>query len=244
MNLKKYVNWYISELKFAFIENKYLLLVIILLFLVMIFIGYFGSDIISFLMDPMLNSFEEKVSDGTVTLTTHSLFINNFEVILIIFIGSALFAFIGLIILMSNSLFLGYFATKMPIIPFLALTIPHGIFEIPAMILSSFSGLVVFVFIIQFFKDLFNSKKLIEIIKNMKIEKNKEDIVDLDEKLTLKYKIKLAFKNNSYKLKQALVLFILSVILLIIAAFVEANITEFVGLNFLNFLNNFIPVWN
>lgn len=208
MNFKYYFKEFLKNLKSGFVDNKYLLLFSVLLFVIPLLIGYFAADAISPFMKPFINAFGQRIEDGTIQLTTQSIFFNNFRVIIILFVGSALFAIIGMFILVFNGIFIGYFAKlTMPIIPFLALTLPHGIFEIPSLILSSFAGFIVLSFIIKSIKCLIN---------------NDSKIID---------RFKLAYYNNSFMLKQALALFILAIILVVIAAFIEANLTQYIAFN-------------
>lgn len=208
MDSKYYFKEFLKNLKSGFADNKYLLLLFsVLLFVIPLLIGYFAADVISPFMKPFINAFGQKIDDGTIQLTTQSIFFNNFKVLVILFVGSALFAIIGMVILVFNGLFIGYFAKSIPFIPFLALTLPHGIFEIPSLIISSFSGFIVLSFIIKLIKCLIN---------------NDSKILD---------RFKLAYNTNFFMLKQALALFVLAIILVAIAAFIEANLTQYIAFN-------------
>lgn len=231
INLKIFLKEVINEFKSAFVENKYLFIITLLLFTIPMFIGYFGADSIKSFMEPMFNTFNQNIDNGTVTLTTSSLFLNNFKVIVMLFAGFSLFAIVGGLILTINGLFLGYYATKLNLIVYIAFIIPHGIFEISSLLLSSFAGLIILSFILKFFNDLLFTK----------FEDNKDNLSDngIEQNIkdnTIKSKVKFAFNNNSSKLKQALVLFVVAIILLAIAAFVEANLTTVIAFNFLHML--------
>mgnify|MGYP003294367299 CR=1 FL=1 len=206
MNFKYYFKEVLKNIKLGFLNNKYLLVFSILLFVVPLLIGYFFADNFSFMND-IIELFGKQVTNGNIQLTTSSLFANNFKVDIILFLGSVLFAIIGILILVFNGLFIGYFATKISLIPFLALTIPHGIFEIPSLIISSFAGFIVLSFILKTIKCL--------VINDSKISD----------------RFKLAYNANSDMLKQALALLILAIILVAIAAFIEANLTQYIAFN-------------
>jgi stage II sporulation protein M len=90
---------------------------------------------------------------------------------------------------------------------FLALVVPHGIFEIPATILESVAGVLLFLFIFRFFKTIYTTK----------------DISDF------KLKAKNSWNVNKVYLKQSIVLMIFCCLLLVIAAIIEAYITDYVG---------------
>ena len=217
MDFKYYLKKLISELKSDFIENKYLLLLSILIFVIPIFIGYFEASSLKSIMDPLVNSFKQNIKNGTTSLTFLSLFMNNFRVSIMLFAGSALFALFGLFILTTNGLFLGYFGSDIPPIIYLVFILPHGIFEIPALIISALSGFIILSFILKFIKGIIFKK------------------IDEDgSKMNLISKAKYSFNDNSVKLKQALILFVLSTVLLIIAAFIEANLTKPLALGFLS----------
>lgn len=216
MDFKYYLKKLICELKSAFIENKYLLLLSILIFVIPIFVGYFEASSLKSIMDPLVNSFKQNIKNGTTSLTFLSLFMNNFRVSIMLFAGSALFALFGLFILTTNGLFLGYFGSDIPPIIYLVFILPHGIFEIPALIISTLSGFIILSFILKFIKGII-----------FKMDDN-------GSKMNLISKVKYSFNNNSVKLKQGLILFILSTVLLIIAAFIEANLTKPLALGFLS----------
>ena len=75
--------------------------------------------------------------------------------------------------------------------------LPHGIFELASCVLACSSGLVLFNFLFNFFKSY--------LIADL-------SLVD-------------SFHDNSIKLKQAVLIFFISVILMIIAGFVEVYLT-------------------
>ena len=79
----------------------------------------------------------------------------------------------------------------------IAMLVPHGIFELTSCALACSSGLVLFNFLFRWFKSY------------------------LKEDLTLKD----SFNKNFDKLKQAIIIFLVSVLLMIIAGFVEAYLT-------------------
>ena len=127
-DIKYYLEIAKEETKLAFSNNKTLLFISILLFVIPMLIGYFCANEISEYVKPIVDAFEQQVKDGTVTLTTHSLFTNNVTVAFILYALAALGGVLGAIILANNGLFIGYYGVNFDIWAYLALTLPHGIF--------------------------------------------------------------------------------------------------------------------
>ena len=178
--------------------------------------GYFYADSIAEYIKPMVDAFEKQVEEGAITLTTHSLFINNVSVAIILYALSALGGVLGAIILANNGLFIGYYGVDFNIWAYLALTLPHGIFEIPAIIIATAGGFVLLSFMLHFIWGLISP------------DLSYLDIFDpyfSNVKITPKQRLTASFKKNQNKLKESFIFLCISVVLLIIAAFIEANIT-------------------
>ncbi|WP_080460288.1 stage II sporulation protein M [Methanobrevibacter arboriphilus] len=195
-------------MKSAFSENKFIILFSTLLFVIPMLLGYFFAPYISEAMNPVINSFRERVQQGDIQLTHDSIFFNNVYVGIILYCGAITFGLLTASVLISNGVFIGYFATKMPLYSFLLLTLPHGIFEIPAIILAGSSGFIMFKFLIEFFKGII-----------------KPVITNNEVNLSIKNRITNSLNNNINRLTQSLVLLGFSVVLFIIAAFIEAYLT-------------------
>lgn len=210
MDFKFYFKEFLRNLKLSFVDRKYLLLFAFLLFVIPLLLGYFYAESLIFILDPVVKSFGEQVQNGAIGLTTLSIFFNNFKVAIVLFVGGALFGVTAILVLAFNGLFIGYFGTKVPIVSYLAFIIPHGIFEVPGLVLSAFAGFILCSFIIKIIKGLFT--------KDLK----KSD------------KIKLVFNENLDMLKQSLALLILAIILIFVAAFIEVNLTQYIAVNVFN----------
>lgn len=177
---------------------------------------FFGSIVFSylfaFLLDaylaPLLQSFQHKASDGTLKLETLSLFQNNVTIAIYIYIGGILIGVITAFLLITNGAFVGYVASKYPLADFIIYTIPHGIFEIPGIILAGTAGF-----------------RLGNIVFNFL-----NDVTKIKSNISLKNQILYLFEANLDDFKDSLALFIIAVILLIIAAFIEANLSVGWGL--------------
>ena len=216
MDIKHYLKIAKEETKAAFSNNKWLLLFSTLLFLIPLLIGYFYADAIAEYIQPMVDAFQKQVDEGVITLTTHSIFANNVTVAIILYALSAIGGVLGALILANNGLFIGYFGAGFDIYAYLALTVPHGIFEIPAIIFATTGGFVLLSFVLHFLWNIISP------------DYSYLDIFDpyfSDVKITLKQRFYAAFKKNQNKLKESFIFLCLAVILLIIAAFIEANIT-------------------
>ena len=215
-DIKYYLEIAKEEIKLAFSNNKGLLFISILLFVIPMLLGYFYANEISSYVKPIVDAFEQQVEDGTVTLTTHSLFTNNVTVAFILYALAALGGVLGAIVLANNGLFIGYYGVDFDIWAYLALTLPHGIFEIPAIIIATTGGFVLLSFILHFLWGLISP------------DLSYLDIFDpyfSNVKITIKQRFYAAFKKNQNKIKESFILLCISVVLLIIAAFIEANIT-------------------
>ena len=216
MDIKHYLKIAKEETKTAFSNNKWLLLFSTLLFVIPLLLGYFYADSISEYIQPMVDNFQKQVDEGTITLTTHSIFSNNVTVAIMLYALGALGGVLGALILANNGMFIGYVGADFNIYAYLALTVPHGIFEIPAIILATTGGFVLLSFVLHFIWDLRSP------------DYSYLDIFDpyfSDVKITLKERCYAAFKMNQNKLKESFIFLCLAVILLIIAAFIEANLT-------------------
>ena len=80
VDIKYYLEIAKDETKLAFSNNKMLLFISILLFVIPVIIGYFYANEISEYIQPMVDSFEQQVEEGTISLTTYSIFTNNVSV--------------------------------------------------------------------------------------------------------------------------------------------------------------------
>ena len=215
-DIKNYLNMAKEEIKLAFVNNKKLLLISIILFVVPVLVGYYFPNEISEYVKPIMDSFEKSIEDGSITLSTNSIFINNLTVAIMLYALAALGGLLGAVILANNGLFIGYFGANFNIWAYLALTLPHGIFEIPAIIIATTGGFTLLSFILHFLWNVFSP------------DYSYLDIFDpyfSDVNVTLKERFSSSFKKHGHMLKESFIFLCLGVILLLIAAFIEANLT-------------------
>ncbi|WP_297982436.1 stage II sporulation protein M [uncultured Methanobrevibacter sp.] len=225
VDFRYYWNLIKDEIKMAFKNNKLCLFISILIFVIPLLIGFYYPDSIREYVQPIVDNFEQQIEDGTVTLTTSSLFYNNFKVDLMLYALSALGAVLGVILLANNGLFVGFFQDQIDLTSYLLLTVPHGIFEIPAIIISTAGGFVLFVFFLRFIWNIIYP------------DHSYTDIFDpyfSNEKIGFWQRIVASFNANQDKLKESFILLCISVVLLFIAAIIEANFT----IPFAEFISN------
>ena len=191
-----------KEIKLAFGENKIAFIVAFVILILSLILGYvFEPDLQAFL-NPVVDDLSDKVQSGVIQLTFPIIFLNNFRIICSMFALGILFCFSG-VILSFNGFFTGfYIATADDLFITLLLIVPHGIFEFSSCIIACMSGFVLFHFIVKFFYKLFAQNDS-----------------------TIKQRIVTSFDLSFPKLKQAVILFIVASILMVIAGIVEVYLT-------------------
>ena len=188
---------YYNEVKLAFLENKSAIYISLFILIFSLILGYLLEPYLYSYFNPVVDDLSQKVETGVVKLTFQDIFLNNILILFQMFIYGLLFC-LSIFLLAYNGFFIGYYvAIQDNLFRVLAMLIPHGIFELTSCLLACSSGLVLFNFLFKFFKTY------------------------LKEDMTLKK----SFSINRYKLKQAIIIFIISVVLMIIAGFVEVYLT-------------------
>ena len=175
----------------------------VLLFFGPLIISYLFAGFLDSILSPVLNNFQQKVNDGTIKLETASLFINNTSVAIYIYFGGLLVGIVTALLLIINGAFIGYVASKVPLGDFIIFTLPHGIFEITGIILAGTAGF-----------------KLASIVWHFL-----NDVTKIKRTISINTQIAYLLKANYSDFKDSLALFIMAVILFIIAAFIEANLS-------------------
>jgi len=183
-------------------NETFLLLSAILLFGSML-IGYFLAGVLDQYLSGRLQEFHRQITEGTVQLTTSSIFSNNLLVASLIYVSGIFVGLGSAYFLLSQGLFTGYVASKFYLPTFLIYTVPHGIFEIPAIIIAGAAGFRLASGVYHFLKGLTKIKDSIPISSQLGylVEANADEFID------------------------SLKLFAIAVVLLIIAAIIEANFT-------------------
>lgn len=171
-------------------------------------VGYFFAPYLNSFMAPVVDTFRNRVEVGEIKLTVSSIFSNNLFVAIVLYFGAIIFGLLTAMILISNGLFIGFFATSIPLDYFLLLTLPHGIFEISAIIIVGAAAFSLLLFLVYFFRDIINTK-----------------INQWGEKPGFKDRIAISYNDNHNKLFQSLILLGIGIGLLIIATFIEVYVT-------------------
>lgn len=192
----------LNELKLAFTENKLAIYVSIAILFVSLILGYYLEPYLYSYLNPVVEDLTQKVQSGVIQITFKDIFLNNFSVIVRMFIFGVVFC-ISALVLAFNGFFVGYYiGTSDNLVEVLMYIIPHGIFEFSSCILACAASFVLFVFLFRFLKAFIK-----------------------DENKSIMEGLRNSFDANYIKLKQALILFGISVILMMIAGVIEAYLT-------------------
>lgn len=203
----------IDEVKIAFKENKLAIYFSIAILFVSIILGYIFEPSLYSYFNPVVEAVTKKVQSGVIRLTFKDIFLNNLKVIFQMFIYGLILC-ISALILSFNGFLVGYYvASTGDLFVTLMLIIPHGIFEFSSCILACASGFVLFNFLFRFLKTLLKQENdsIIEMLSN-------------------------SFDECSDKLKQAFILFGISIILMVIAGIVETYLTIPIAQYFISIL--------
>ena len=191
-----------KEVKRSFIDNKIAIFASIAIMVISVILGYFLEPYLHSYLNPIVEDLTQKVQTGVITLTFQSIFLNNIRIVFSMFIYGVIFCF-SAVILGFNGFFVGYYvATSDDFVKAFLLIMPHGIFEFSSCIIACASGFVLFNFVVRFLKTLLRRE-------NYSIWNN----------------LSLSFNESFDKLKQALILFLIASILMVIAGFFEAYLT-------------------
>ncbi|SEK47307.1 stage II sporulation protein M [Methanobrevibacter gottschalkii] len=197
---------YLVYVQEAVSENKKLILLMSVIFIISVAVGFIFQDIIYKEISPIFEKMvREFVNDPNSNLG-FEIFINNIRASLLTYVLSVFFALMAVFSLILNGIILGAvggaYMSADPVyngIMFLALILPHGIFEIPALIFSSVAGILLFKFIFKYLKTFV-----------------KRDDLSLKEILDM----------HKVIIKHSIILLILSFVLFVIAAAIEGNFTS------------------
>lgn len=188
-------------------RNETFLWISAAVFLGSIIFSYLFAGFLDSILAPLLQSFQKRVEEGVVQLETLSLFTNNVTIAFYIYVGGILAGVVTAFLLISNGAFIGYVASKYPLADFLIYTIPHGIFEVTGIIIAGAAGFRLGSVVLHFLNG----------------------ITKLKNNISLKNQLIYLFEANTDDIKDSLALFAIAVVLLIIAAFIEANLSVMWG---------------
>lgn len=147
-------------LKESLYYNRWLLLIASLLLIIPMIIAYFFRNDLKFAMEPAIKQLQENISKDKFTFK--DIYLNNANVALLLYMGSLTFGLIPAFILISNGALIGYATIHSPsLIDFLILILPHGIFELPAIIIGAAGSFRLSLFFIKFINYSVDEKKLL-----------------------------------------------------------------------------------
>jgi stage II sporulation protein M len=184
-------------------RNENFLLLSAGIFLGSIIIGYLFSGILEPLLSTVLEQFKRNISEGQIQLTTLSIFANNFKITFSIYASGLSLGIFSVIILITNGIFIGFVASQYPLGSFLIFTLPHGVIEMLGIIISGAAGFRLASYIFNILKGA----------------------TKINTDISIKNQLSYLFELNMDEFKESLTLFIIAVILILIAAFIEATFT-------------------
>ncbi len=190
-----------STLQAIYKHNEMYFALSAIIFFGSMFLGYL--HLFDFFLAPLQQQFKRSIVAGEIQLTTTSLFFNNLWVLIILYGTSLLLGLGAIYFLFVNGAFIGYFATQAPLADFILLTVPHGIFEIISFIIAGAAGFRLANFVYSFIRDL------------------------IEETWYGSFwgKLKHVYNLQSDQLTESIILLGIAIVLLLIAAVIEANFT-------------------
>ncbi|OED29557.1 stage II sporulation protein M [Methanosphaera sp. WGK6] len=194
-SIKRYIIIYFHRIKYHILLSLTILLVFMLL-------GYFYPSVFQSLVLPGIQQMQQGVQQGTVTLSTNYLFMNNYSVAINMFIGGAYLSVTTIYLIIYNALFIGYMGSTLPITYFLSYTLPHGIVELAGIILAGAAGFRI-------------TQAILRILSGFSRNKNASFKDHLFSGLKM--------------VVDAIILMLIIAVLLFIAAYIEANLTISIG---------------
>lgn len=195
-----------SNIILSFISRmKYYVILSLFIFVIFLVLGYFFAGIFQPIVLPSFEGLNQGVQQGTIKLETLSLFLNNFSVGMNMIMGGLYFSTTTLYLLIFNALFIGYTACVTDLGYFLSFTLPHGIIELFAIVLAGATGFRV-------------THAIFILITGIRLkDENKKDIFIEHVEICCKM------------LSDVLIMIVIIAILLLIAAYIEANLTIPIG---------------
>ena len=184
-------------------RNETFLMLSTTILLISIFMGYALASVLSPVLGSIFGDFKRRVVQGQIQLTTISIFSNNIKVALFIYVGGLLFGSVTALYLITNGLFIGYAGTQFPLGDYILFTIPHGIFELIGIIISGAAGFRLASCVYHIFQGLTNMRS------------------DISRSNQFKYILEI----NMDEFWESIKLLAIAIVFLIVAAFIEANLS-------------------
>lgn len=189
-----------ENLRGYFHRNRNYILFVIIVFIISLIVGYVFRDLFADYVLEAIRNMARNITAETSTLTM-SIFLNNLRVAFIIILLGFLFSIFSLMILFTNGVLIGFMFSIVPAPIMVIYTLPHGIFEIPQLILTVVCAMLV-------------TKLEINLIKGV-----------LQRDKTFRGEI----KNSSTIINDIVLSITMIVVLLVIAALIEGYVTPVIG---------------
>ncbi|MBR0471823.1 MAG: stage II sporulation protein M [Methanosphaera sp.] len=119
-----------------FSRNKNLIILSLIIFIGSIIIGAVFNKSFEAIVTEIIRQMLNEISMESVSENAVSLFVNNITANLVILAGGIIFSLLSVFAIIVNGILIGYVYTLTTPLIFLVGTVPHGIFEITALILS------------------------------------------------------------------------------------------------------------
>lgn len=214
--MNKYFSIAKREVKSSIVDNKRLICLMFSLYIISAVLAWIFHTQLLEILNPFLGEIKAELSREFTLDPALELFINNESAGLTTYFSSVFFGIMSFVSVIVNGIAIGIVGGKFVSMDpfrmsllFIALIVPHGIFEIPALIFESTAGVLLFLFIWRF-------------LKTINITRN--------DFSSFKLMVKNSWKLNKVYLKQSVVLMVFSCMLLIIAALIEGHVTENIGI--------------
>ncbi len=192
----------LNDIKRSFTENKMAILASTAILVISLILGFYLEGYLYSYLNPVVEELTQEVESGALKITFQDIFLNNLRVICAMFVFGIIFCF-SAAMLAFNGFFIGYYvASSHNFFPVLMYIVPHGIFELPSCILACAASFVLFNFVYKFIRALL--------------------IYDAG---SVSGTFRYSYEKSKDKLKQAIILFAISVILMVIAGIIEAYFT-------------------
>ncbi len=145
---------FIERIVDVFVDNKYLLGISLFFFVFSLLGGFILGPSLYDFFNPVVDQMEGELSSGVISLTFQSIFLNNIFIVFRMFIFGIFLGF-SVVLLVYNGFFLGYFLSSYgDFWRNVVFIVPHGIFELPSIVIATTSGLVLFKFVFRFVRDV------------------------------------------------------------------------------------------
>ena len=198
---------YLAFLTGLYQRNKTVLTISTGIFLGFLFLGVLFGYFSSSFIENFLKNLFKLLRETIVEINTLSIFIKNLQAVFIMYVGGII-VIVPVIVLSFNGFILGSFfgcvlhgdlntaTTVLTPWHFIAFTMPHGIFELPALIIAGAAGFRISTLVIGLIKSVIRKKPV---------------------------------SDQYWKFKDSIALLAIAIVLLFIAAIIEANFTGIIG---------------